>query len=78
METETGAAAPSQSGSKADSTGDSEPVAVRPAPKKSDGYGRTDARPNPDSPSKVDVPSAGEAGEPPPRATQANAEPAGN
>ena len=80
VETETGAAAPAQSGSQADPTGDSgasEPTG-RPAPKKSRGRGRTDARTNPDSPSKADAPSAGDAGEPPPKATESSAEPAGN
>ena len=80
VETETGATASVQSGSQADPTGDSgasEP-AGRPAPKRSRGRGRTDARPNPDSLSKTDAPSAGDAGEPPTKATESSAEPAGN
>ena len=83
VEKETGAAAPAQSGSQADPTGDSgasEP-AGRPSPKKSRGprgRGRTGARPNPDSVSKADAPSAGDAGEAPPKATESSAEPAGN
>ena len=80
VETETGAAASAQSGSQADPAGDpvaSEP-AGRPVPKKSRGRGRTDARPTPDSLSKADAPSAGDAGEPPPKTTESGAEPAGN
>ena len=80
VETETGAAASVQSGAQADPTGDSgasEP-AGRPAPKRSRGRGRTDAWPNPDSLSKADAPSAGDAGEPPTKATESSAEPAGN
>ena len=80
VETETGAATPAQSRSQADPAGDSgasEP-AERPAPKKSRGRGRTGARSNPDSLSKTDAPSAGDAGEPPPKATESSAEPAGN
>ena len=81
VETETGAAAPAQSGSRvANPTGDSsasEP-AERPAPKKSRKRGRTDTRPNPGSPSKADAPSAGNEGEPPPKATEPSTEPAGN
>ena len=80
VETETGAAASAQSGSQADPAGD--PVASdpagRPVPKKSRGRGRTDARPTPDSLSKADAPSAGDAGEPPPKTTESGAEPAGN
>ena len=78
IETQHGAAALAQSGSQADPTGDSgasEP-AGRPAPKKSRGRGRTDTRPNPDSPPKADAPSAGD--ERPPEATESSAEPAGN
>ena len=80
VETETGAPPPAQSGSQADSTGESgasEP-AGRPAPKKSRARGRTDTRSNPDAVPKGDSPSAGEAGEPPPEATGSSAEPAGN
>ena len=80
VEPEIGAAASGQSGSQADPTGDSgaSESAGRPAPKKSRGRGRTDARSNPDSLSKADAPSAGDAGEPPPKATESSAEPAGN
>ena len=78
VETETGAAAPAQSGSQADPAGESGASEPGPAPQKSRGRGRTDARLNPDSPSKADVPSAGDAGEPPPKATESSAEPAGN
>ena len=80
VETGTGAAAPARSGSQADPTGDSgasEP-AGRPAPKKSRGRDRTDARPSPDSLPKADAPSAGDAGEPPPKAAESSGEPAGN
>ena len=80
VETETDAAASARSGSQADPAGDSgasEPVG-RPTPKKSRGRGRTDARPNPDSLSKADTPSAGDEGEAPPKATESSAEPAGN
>ena len=80
VETETGAPTPAQSGSHADSTGESgasEP-AGRPATKKSRARGRPDARSNPDAVSKEVSPSAGDAGEPRPEATESSAEPAGN
>ena len=80
VETETRAAAPAQSGPQAGATGDSgatEPAGP-PAPKKSRGRGRTDARPNPDPPSKADSSSARGAGEPPPKATESSVEPAGD
>ena len=79
-ETDTGAAAPAPSGPQADPTGDSgtsEP-AGRPAPKKSRGRGRADARPDPDSLPKAESPSAADGGEPPPKTTESGAEPAGN
>ena len=80
VETGAGAAAPAQSATRSVAAGDSgaSAPAARPAQKNTRTRGETYAQPDPDSPPKADAPSAGDAGKPPPVATEAGAEPAGN